>query len=183
MALKVEENPPELLAPLDQYAPPRYEWNAVVTKSRHEKRLAFHLSRQRIPYFLPMVARRTVSRNLVLSPLFPGFVFVAMEKGTDFWDVVRESHCVASIWPTRDQVRIFQELNLLASENVHNRTLVVAQERDLRIGDTVRVTEGPFAGMTGKVTVRSGVTRLTVQLQLMGTVASMDIDPRKLESV
>lgn len=95
MGLLLEENPAELFVPTEGFEPvnpdgsqpegppaidllSKYSlWAVCQTKSRREKALAHFLQKNAVPYFLPMVARRTGNGSILLNPLFPGILFVA----------------------------------------------------------------------------------------------------------
>jgi transcription antitermination factor NusG len=62
--------------------PPR--WFALYTTSRHEKRVAQHLSQREIEFFLPLYKseRRWSdgSRVTLDLPLFPGYLFIHIQR-------------------------------------------------------------------------------------------------------
>src|SRR5580658_676323 len=60
------------------------KWFAVYTISRHEKRVALHLTQRQIEYYLPLYrsARKWSdgSRVTLELPLFPGYLFVHIRR-------------------------------------------------------------------------------------------------------
>jgi transcription antitermination factor NusG len=184
MAIPVDENPPELLAPLDDPSLVGCEWCVARTKSRHEKVLAWHLVSVRVPYFLPMKLVRTVSRNTVLNPLFPGIVFICFRPGDSSLGLARESRLIGGNFMfTKLQARLRAELALIASETFASRTLR-SEHGPFRTGDAVRVREGPMMGLEGRVAQMPGEAgpRIFVDLIFMGK-HSMEIDAKLLEAL
>jgi len=51
------------------------------------------------------------------------------------------------------------------------------------IGRRCRITSGPFEGMEGTVIHRDGVTRLVLQVSILGQGAAIEIEPDLLEEV
>ena len=54
-------------------------WWLIYTKSRQEKVLAQQLFAQEVPFYLPVIRRRSLSRGRVrnaIVPLFPGYLFL-----------------------------------------------------------------------------------------------------------
>ena len=65
-------------------APCESNWFAVYTASRHEKRVAQHLTQREIEFYLPLYrsARkwRDGSKVTLELPLFPGYLFVHIKR-------------------------------------------------------------------------------------------------------
>jgi len=184
MALAAEENPPELLAPLDDPMVVNRLWCVVQTRARREKALAWCLARMGIPYFLPMVRTRTVSRNEVANPMFRGILFATYDPHDETLDRIRATHHQSGYLFTRNQPRLRQELAMLAHGCITTRSLR-EEPRHFRVGDSVRVFQGPMKGLEGRVAQPgdSDQPRLYVDLPLIGTLVSVVIDPRIVQSL
>src|ERR1700722_11794865 len=62
----------------DEIATGRH-WRVLHTRPRQEKSLARELSRAKVPFYLPLIARRSLSRGRIVEPhlpLFPGYLFL-----------------------------------------------------------------------------------------------------------
>ena len=184
MALTEEQNPPELLAPLDDPMVVSRRWCVAYTRSRMEKRLAWHLARMGIPYFLPMVTEYTVSRNRVKNVLFRGTLFMTYLDNDESLDLARQSRCVAKFLFTDNQPRLRQELALLASERPERRTLRL-EDHKLQAGDAVKIASGPMMGLEGRVGLSPGSRepRFFVELGLLGQLVSVEINPQLVEAL
>lgn len=168
------------------------EWAVAQTRSRQEKSLATAIASPPIgplDYFLPYQASRNAARSLTLTPFFPGIVFIALpsspESRAAALDLLRAAPQVYGFLFTKNQRRLRQELAALASEHPTERTL--QREAALPIGTSVAVTEGPMQGLEGTVhgNLRPHETeprpRFYVDMPLMGTVVSLEIDRNLLE--
>ncbi len=165
-------------------------WYAVQAKSHNEARVLCHLTRKTIPTFLPLmeVIRRYRYRRVVrLEPLFPGYLFVRLERmdhNPGRWDAVRWAPGVKSILglegeplPVPDPV----------VDAIRTRMGELGFVRPgLRFGPNARVfvRHGPLAGLEA-IFERplSGSGRVLVLMHLLGQQRRVQVDAADLELV
>jgi transcription antitermination factor NusG len=155
-------------------------WFALYTKARQEKSLARELLKQRIPFYLPLVKKNSVSRGrkrVSLSPLFGGYVFLfgGEEERVRCLATNRISRVLAVEQPEQLVFDLQQFQRLIAA----NVPLTI--EARLAPGRRVRVRQGAFAGLEGVVLKRRGETRLLVAINFLQKGASVEIDDFFLE--
>ncbi|HOJ74419.1 MAG TPA: transcription termination/antitermination NusG family protein [Phycisphaerae bacterium] len=155
-------------------------WWVAHTRSRHEKALAVDLLAQQVPYFLPMVERTLVVRGRRfrgMLALFPGYVFFVGDASARY-RALATSH-VANVIPVVDQERFVNELAQI------EQALVSPSGLDpfpyLKQGVRCRIKAGPLAGIQGIIVRRGGVTRLVLQIEMLGQAVATEIDPELLE--
>lgn len=157
-------------------------WWALYTKSRQEKAIARQLLGLEVPFYLPLVKKRSVCRGRRISsrvPLFPGYVFLF---GTEEERVLSlTTNRISRILPVVEQVQLRKELRQLRHLIGSGAPLTV--ETRLCPGDYVRVRHGPFAGLEGTVLRRQGLTRLVVSINFLKQGASVEIDDVCLEPI
>jgi transcription antitermination factor NusG len=173
-------NPVELIVPPS----PALEWFAVYTSSCHEKRVAQHCSVREIDHYLPL--RRTLTRwkngctMLVERPLFPGYLFVKIEKLHRVR--VLELPGVQSLvgrgrepvpLPGADIEILRRGLDQL---NAHPCPY-------LNIGQRALIKRGPLQGMTGIVVRKKNGFRLVLSIDLIMKSVSLEIDSLDLEPI
>jgi transcription antitermination factor NusG len=155
-------------------------WWVVHTKPRCEKALAWDLERSEIAYFLPLV-RRTVygggRRRISLVPLFSSYLFVAGDEQARY--AVLQTHRACNIIPVEDQHLLVSELTSIERALAGEATLDLCPQAV--VGRMMRVTHGPFRDVVGKVIRRDSVTRLMMQVSILGRAVEMDIDADLLE--
>jgi transcriptional antiterminator RfaH len=157
-------------------------WHVLHTLSRQEKALAGTLEGMGIACFLPLrpqVRRRGGSRVVSHVPLFPGYVFL--------WGSLDEAYAadrtrrVANLIRVPDPAQLEWELCNL------DRALVVQAPLDpydaLKVGLRARVVAGPCAGVEGLIASRARLDRLVLQVKMLGTAVSLDVDPALVELV
>jgi len=61
------------------------QWYVVRTKSRREEVAQFHLQRKGLTVFFPrLLVPQSNSRRIHIVPLFPGYLFVQVQKSTEY---------------------------------------------------------------------------------------------------
>ena len=157
-------------------------WWALYTRARQEKAVARRLLGFEIPFYLPLVKKRSVCRGRRIRtyiPMFSGYLFLF---GSDEERVQSLStNRISRILPVDDQARLRKELGRLRQLIETGAPLTV--ETRLKPGDFVRVRHGPFVGLEGTVLKRHGQTRLLVSVNFLQQGASVEIDDVCLEPV
>ncbi len=157
-------------------------WHVLHTKSRQEKALAEFLAEQHIDFLLPLVKRVAYygkRKARVETPLFPGYVFLhgTLEEAY----TADRTHRVARIIAVFDQVVLHEQLQSLK--------IALAQPANfdpypfLVKGTRVEVTSGPMRGIRGIVEDRTKMTRLVLQVDVLGQAVSMEIDAALLQPI
>lgn len=180
--IALEKNPPVINPPGASVASLSGEWWVAHTRSRHEKALASDLLAQDIAYFLPMVERMLVIRRRKFRsklPLFSGYLFFVGDVETCY-RATGTSH-VANVIPVVDQAKLVHELTQI------QRALETPTGFDpypcLQRGTRCRIMAGSLRGVEGVVAQRGGVTRLVLQIEMLGQAIATEIDPSLLEPV
>jgi transcriptional antiterminator RfaH len=133
-------------------AEPR-RWFVVYSKPRKEGSAQFHLERRGIEVFAPRVQLPDyLKRGGHVVPLFPNYLFVRIDPARDFYTVLWSpgvsrfvSSAVGVPACLDDAVVAFLRERMGANG-------VVAARADLRVGQQVEITRGPFDGLIGIIT-------------------------------
>jgi len=146
-------------------------WYVVQTLPCREARAQIHLAAQGFRTFLPRYAktvRHARRLSTVSAPLFPRYLFVALDLGRHRWRSVNGTFGVAGLlmgdeFPIPVQGGVVESLAASCGADGH-----VALADGLAVGQAVRVLSGPFADMVGKLARLDGGARVQVLLQLLG---------------
>ncbi len=152
-----------------------HRWHVLHVLSRHEKTLARLIEASGISVFLPLTPVVTYHgrhKVRVDAPLFPGYVFLWGDLD-DAYSADRTGH-VAAIIGVDDQdllERELQSLHLALSRGVRLSPHPVVPE-----GTRVVIRAGPMKGLEGVVKQHHGGGRLILQVSMLGTAVSVDLD-------
>jgi transcriptional antiterminator RfaH len=148
-------------------------WFAVHTQPLAEQKAAGHLARQGFEVYLPRYCklRRHARRvDKVIRPLFPRYLFVAIDIAAMRWRAIRSTIGV------RDLVRAGEEPVPVADSVVaairqreDGEGLVqLFQRGDLRAGQKLRILTGALCDQIGLFEEVSDDERVTLLLNLLG---------------
>jgi transcriptional antiterminator RfaH len=155
-------------------------WLAIYTKVRQEKSLARELLKYRIPFYLPLVRKISVSRGrkrTSLVPLFGGYIFLFASEEERVRALT--TNRISRILAVEDPEQLVFDLRQLRQLIAAGTPLTV--ESRLGPGRQVRVRQGAFAGLEGTVLKRRGQTRLLVSINFLQQGASVEIDDFMLD--
>ena len=127
-------------------------WSTCVrTRPRWEKKFAAWMRGQDRPHFLPVFAHETLSgrkRRVSELPLFPGFVFVAGKCDKKEFSA---TGCVVYVLAPRGQAEAEQlHRELTGIWRGLTQGAYVAPVRNLAVGETCRIREGPLQGVEAR---------------------------------
>lgn len=152
------------------------KWWGLYTLPRREKQLMRQLRALGVPFYAPVISRRTRSpQGRVRTshvPLFASYVFLygTEESRTQ----ALTTNCVSRCLPVADTERLTRDLKqihrLIAAE------AALTPEARLEPGMRVRVKSGSLAGLEGVVVERRGEERLLVAVEFLQQGVSVQLD-------
>jgi len=158
-------------------------WYAVYTAANQEKKVSEKLQQCGIRQYLPLykTVRRRSDRRVVLHlPLFPGYLFVHIDRTErvrvlELPRVVRlvGNGPVPSAIPD-DQIEQLQ-IGLAGGKALPSSRLIK--------GRRVRVVRGPFAGTEGTLVRRKNDLRIVVNVEQITRAFSIEIEEEDIECV
>ncbi len=171
-------------------------WYAVHTYSGYEEAVARYL-RQRVEslsmedkIFSVIVPKekkikvKSGRRHTVEEKIYPGYVLVDMILAEDSWYVVRNTPRVTGFVGTDNTTP-----TPLSKEEVDSLLARIGKEEsrfnvDLRLGDLVKVTDGPFKDYDGKVSeIDEERGRVKVLVPIFGRDTSIELDSLQVKKV
>jgi transcriptional antiterminator RfaH len=180
--LKLADNPPMLFPPVGSIRELVGSWFVAHTKARNEKAFAWDLQRSQTSYFLPLIRRTIFSgsrRRTGLLPLFPSYVFLVGDD--EARQAALKTDRVCSVIAVADQPQLLTELAAI------ERALSGGAQLDPTpfaiVGRRVRIARGPFKGIVGRIVRRDNITRLVMEVSILGRGAEMDIEADLLEEI
>lgn len=156
------------------------EWMVLHTRSRQEKAVARHLAANGVHHFLPLRQQTTITRGRRLKslmPLFPGYVFLHGAREDAFSAI--ETKRVCQILEVADQERLARELAQIAAAIDAGADL--DHHPRIALGQRCRIARGPLMGIEGVVISNQRLTRLVLQVDMLGQGAALEVEPACLE--
>jgi len=156
-------------------------WYLVHTKPSSESVAQSNLCRQDYEIYLPRLAqcmRRCGSSRERIVPLFPRYLFLRLNEGSQSLGPVRSSVGVAGVVRFGFSYAVVADkviCDLRAREEPESGLHRLAGVTSLLPGAPVRVTTGPFDGLEGIFERAAGSERVVVLLTLLGQDARVRV--------
>lgn len=162
-------------------------WYVVQTRPHSENRAAAHLQRQGFNIYIPRyLKRRRHARRVdtVAAPLFPGYLFVAIDLAAQRWRPIESTVGVARLVCNGEQpAEVPPGVVASLQSGEDDRGLIqLEQMSSFRSGDKVRVLDGVFAACLG---LFQGVTdgqRVAILLDMLGRKVRIVLDANTVEA-
>jgi transcriptional antiterminator RfaH len=161
-------------------------WYIVHCKPNSEQIAFRNLANQDFSAFLPLqklTNRKGISFQTRTRPLFPGYMFVAQNPNAGQWRKINNTRGVARLVclaadPTPVPRIVMNQLFEHCDGNG-----VFRQSVNLVTGDNVKISQGPFSGMIGKIIEIEPSQRVHLLLDLLGQKSKMTIDRRAITPI
>ena len=162
-------------------------WYAAYTQPTAERRAVGHLRRQGFDAYLPLcrtIRRHARREETVLRPLFPRYVFVALDLEVDRWRSVNGTMGVSRLVshgerPAALPGGVVEGLRISEiDEDVVPLSRLVLFDR----GAKLRVLDGAFAGQTGVYHSMSEAERVVLLFDLIGREVRVEIPIHAVEA-
>lgn len=161
-------------------------WFAVHTKPRHEGIAEASLHREHVETFYPKLCRRKTIRRvrkLVISPLFPSYIFARFDASACS-RLVKYATGVLNIVSFGGNPAIVDDALIDAIRAHAKDDVVTIQPATFKPGDIVEIQVGPLRGMQG-IFERdlSDDERVVVLLEVLSKGARVQVSREQLEKV
>lgn len=168
------------------------KWHAIRVTYGRELKFQTVLHGHGFESFVPMVVKKVEKngkKEVVTVPAVSNLCFVSAERESlrEFFHSLGESCPARFIWDkaTRDPIvvsdKAMEDFMTLSRANFEDTVYLTELSMKLREGQKVRVLEGPFAGVEGRIVRIRRSRRLLVELPGMLSVAATFIPTDNLE--
>jgi transcriptional antiterminator RfaH len=161
-------------------------WYLAQTQAHAEAKAAFNLGRQGFTTYLPRcLKRRRHARRVevVAAPLFPRYVFVAIDMATQRWRLIHSTFGIAHLVCYGEEPAIVPDrviADLQTRENPDG--FIELHKPTFAVGDKVRVCHGVFESSFGLFEGMTGRERVAVLLDLVGRKVRVVMDAEAIEA-
>jgi len=157
-------------------------WWVLHTKPRQEKSLARQLLQSQVPFYLPLIERRSLIRGRVMKalvPLFPGYLFL-LAKREERVTALATNRVVHTL-EVVDQGTLWDDLTQV--DRLIGTGAPITPEERLEPGSLVEITSGPLTGLKGRILRAANGRRFVVQVNFIQRGASVLIDDFNLTAI
>ena len=163
---------------------PESSWYAVYTRHQHEKAVAQILTGKGFNTFLPLYATthdwKDRTKALTL-PLFPCYVF--LKGGIERRLQIITTPGIYGLVSSAGQPAAIPDIEIEAIRRVIETGTRVEIHPFLKCGSWVRVKCGPLAGIEGILVRKKNVSRLVLNVEILGTAAAIEVAAFQVEAV
>ena len=135
--------------------------------------------------YLPLVRTRKRRQTRVvqaIEPMFPRYLFLALEAGTDDWGPIRSTVGVSNLVRFGNETaRVPDALVDALRAREDEQGLQRVEAPSFKRGDRVRIAEGPMLGYEAIFEARTGRDRVLLLLELAGKLARVEMKEGALE--
>ena len=182
LAREIDIYPDDLLTTAGQSAGDQ-SWWALYTLSRREKELMRRLLAEQIPFYGPLVPKRTKSPagrvRTAHLPLFSNYVFL-YGTNEDRFEAMK-SNCISRYVQVVDGEELTRDLKQFRDLIAMDTPLT--PESRLVPGQRVRIRSGRFRGFEGTIIRREHEVRLLVAVNFIQQGASLVLDDFEVEAM
>ena len=160
------------------------DWFLLQCKPNGHRLAERNLKRQGFETFLPLqeVTKRRATRFFNdLRPLFPGYMFVAVEEGSAPWRQINSTLGVSKL-VTMDKSPKPVPGDLISEllERCDSRGILMPSP-NLTPGATVEILSGPFSHVIATIETISSNQRVWVLLEILGQKSQIELNQAQLQ--
>lgn len=158
------------------------QWNVLYLRPRTEKKMATICGAMGLEYYLPLrMERKIYQRRAVTThiPLFPSYFFV--QYSNEHLDTMREFQLLLKEIKPQKESALIHDLDQIRKALEIDPTLGAA--RSLKNGLRVRIIDGPFSGIEGKIAKIRGITKVSLNVDLINQAVKVEVSGDQLEII
>lgn len=160
-------------------------WYAIYVKSRHEFHVFEGLSRANIDAFLPTMERLSKwkdRKKMVSFPLFPGYLFVHINKSyNNILTVLKTNGVVRFLGISPREPEPIPEEQIISLKRVVESKELLDPYPYLKEGQRVRIKRGALAGVEGLLIEKTGQHSLVISVDILQQGVSLKVDASEVE--
>jgi len=160
-------------------------WYCIYVKSRHEFKVFERLSNLGIEVFLPAVERLRKwkdRKKLVKFPLFPGYLFINIQKNYDLiLKVLKTPGVVCFIKNPLGEPEAVPEEQIIPLKKAIENKKEIDPYPYLKEGQKVRIKRGALQGVTGILKRKEKNHYLIINIDILQRAVSVKIEASEVE--
>ena len=130
-----------------------------------------NLEAQDFKTFLPLeevTLRKTSKFIKSVKPFFPGYIFVCFDSSNKRWTNINSTLGITRLITLKNDPHPISTEFILSLKKRCNEENILKFEKELSLGEKVKLTKGPFANLVGIVDKIDPKERITILFDVMG---------------
>ncbi len=156
-------------------------WVVANTQPHREHVAVENLERQEFLAYCPLIRKRVRharrSRD-ELRPLFPGYLFVRVDRDLQRWRPILSTFGVRTLVRCGDRPGFLDDRFIHSLKAREMDGAIVKPESPYRVGQQVRITGGAFDGLVAQIVEMDEKHRLVVLMDLLNRPVKVRIEER-----
>ena len=164
-------------------------WHALYVRSRSEKKVMSQLEEMDIQAYLPLITvvkQWSDRRKKIEEPLFKSYVFV-YSNDKQYISILNVYGVVKFVTFEKEAVVVPENQILAIKKFVRDyecgEEYKMKNDADLKVGQKVRIINGPMKGLTGRLNTIRNKRHLIVYIDVVGQCIPVHIPRAKVEPV
>jgi transcription antitermination factor NusG len=156
------------------------KWHVLHLRPRREKKVAENCRLLRFSHYLPLRTETKVyqrRRVTVQKPVFPGYLFASFDAQGRL-ELLKTNAVVRILAPGNQRELLHQLAQVRKALEVDPGLGAAAA---ISAGRLVRICDGPFCGVEGRVISLKGQTMVCLNVELVGQAVRVQIERERLE--
>jgi len=162
-------------------------WYAVHVRSKHEFQVQERLHQTDVEVFLPVVEKLSKwkdRRKRITFPLFPGYLFVRIDRNSQEKRAVLKTKGVVRVLCTESgEPEPVPDDQIASLRRLIDSGVPLDPHPYLKEGRRVRIRTGPLSGVEGILVQRLGLHILVLSVDILHQGASLRIDASDVETI
>ena len=149
-------------------------WQVLYLRPRCEKKMADYATKLEIEFYLPLREEVKIyqrRRVRVEKPLFPGYLFSPLDA--ERRTTMLKSNLILRTFEPRDEKQLLHELDQVKKALEVDPTLGSCAA--LAKGNHVLIKSGPFMGIEGIVAVVRGLSKVRLNIEMIGQAVEVEV--------
>lgn len=145
-------------------------WVVVNTQPHREHLALENLARQEFHVYCPMMRKRVShARRMqdVLRPMFPGYLFVAVDPDPQRWRPILSTFGVRTLLRCGERLSFLDDGFVQSLKAREIDGAIIRPTRPYKVGQQVRLTAGPFDGLVATIIERDEKDRLILLMDIL----------------
>jgi transcriptional antiterminator RfaH len=160
------------------------QWYVLYSKPQKEDYARFHLSAKGLEVFFPqLLFPHSAKKRKRLVPLFPNYLFVRLKLFSEEFSYAKWSPGVSRIVSFNGVPASIHDSIVHVLMSQMNGEGIIKARPNLRSGQEVRITGGPFDGLVGIIQETPNAKgRIKILLQLLNRPTKVDVPIQFIEA-